>query len=115
VMIRELDRVTYGNFKDSVKDRELHDAYQRVWGAMASTQDPPPYSAFRWKAKQPRSFDDLFSQAPVDHDEPLDQPIKPTSAGVIHEGKTVWAVKAKPSRKLAKAIEEHKKRDRRGK
>lgn len=41
---REVQRITYGNFKSSVSDRPLHDAYMRVWSAMAALQDPPPYS-----------------------------------------------------------------------
>lgn len=30
--------IDYGNFKDSVKDKLLHDAYFRVWGVMHSEQ-----------------------------------------------------------------------------
>jgi hypothetical protein len=30
--------IDYGNFKDSVKDKPLHDAYLRVWGVMHSEQ-----------------------------------------------------------------------------
>jgi hypothetical protein len=41
---REVLRIDYGNFKDSISDRDLHDAAARVWGAMASLQNPPPYS-----------------------------------------------------------------------
>lgn len=36
--------IHYGNFKDSVEDKELHDAYARVWGNMASLQYVRPYS-----------------------------------------------------------------------
>jgi hypothetical protein len=43
-MEREVLRVDYGNFKDSVADKDLHDAYMRVWTAMAQVQDPRPYS-----------------------------------------------------------------------
>ena len=35
------------NFKNSVKDHDLHDAYSRVWGVMAGLQETPPYSRFR--------------------------------------------------------------------
>jgi hypothetical protein len=41
---REVARITYPNFKSSVADLDLHDAYMKVWSAMAATQDPPPYS-----------------------------------------------------------------------
>jgi hypothetical protein len=43
-MEREVDRVMYGNFKDSVTDPELHHAYLGVWQAMAAVQHPRPYS-----------------------------------------------------------------------
>lgn len=35
--------IDYGNFKSSVKDRALHDAYACVWGVMAQEQVVPPY------------------------------------------------------------------------
>lgn len=37
-LAREVERVTYPNFKDSVADRRLHDAYLRVWAAMLDLQ-----------------------------------------------------------------------------
>lgn len=43
-MENEVGRITYGNFKDSVLDADLHDAYMRIWSAMAAVQDPRPYS-----------------------------------------------------------------------
>jgi hypothetical protein len=42
-----IDSIDYPNFKDSVKDRELHDAYLDVWAAMAGVQFPPPYGGVR--------------------------------------------------------------------
>jgi hypothetical protein len=36
--------IGYGNFKDSVRDHNLHDAYARVWGVMAGLQPIRPYS-----------------------------------------------------------------------
>jgi hypothetical protein len=52
---REVLRIDYGNFKDSIGDRDLHDAAARVWGAMASLQNPPPYSTpgYKWEAVKP--------------------------------------------------------------
>lgn len=44
-MIGELRRVTYSNFKDSVVDDPLHDAYLKVWLEMAKLQPIAPYSA----------------------------------------------------------------------
>lgn len=43
-LVAELGRVTYSNFKDSVDDRPLHDAYLQVWHAMARLQPKRPYS-----------------------------------------------------------------------
>jgi hypothetical protein len=43
-LVGELARVTYSNFKDSVTDRPLHDAYVSVWCAMARLQPKRPYS-----------------------------------------------------------------------
>jgi hypothetical protein len=40
----ELRRIDYGNFKDSVHEPDLHDAYMAVWSALARAQNPPPYS-----------------------------------------------------------------------
>jgi hypothetical protein len=44
-MEREVNRVDYPNFKSSVADKDLHDAYMRVWSAMSVVQDPRPYSS----------------------------------------------------------------------
>lgn len=43
-LANEVDRVTYDNFKSSVDDYPLHNAYMRVWTAMASLQPQAPYS-----------------------------------------------------------------------
>lgn len=37
----EVSRITYDNFKDSVKDKKLHDAYLRVWSVMSDLQHGP--------------------------------------------------------------------------
>lgn len=41
VMVAEVHRVTYGNFKDSVREDDLHSAYSSVWGVMYRLQEPP--------------------------------------------------------------------------
>jgi hypothetical protein len=46
-LARAIDGIEYPNFKDSVKDDKLHDAYLRVWTAMAAVQPLPPYSGDR--------------------------------------------------------------------
>lgn len=38
----EVERITYSNFKDSVKDDRLHSAYHRVWGALLPLQPMRP-------------------------------------------------------------------------
>jgi hypothetical protein len=43
-MNRAIESVSYENFKSSVKDKKLHDAYLRVWSAMSELQNPRPYS-----------------------------------------------------------------------
>lgn len=43
----EIGGIDYGNFKDSVDDDKLHNAYGRVWGVMANLQPLEPYSARR--------------------------------------------------------------------
>lgn len=43
-MAGEIDRIAYGNFKDSVADDDLHNAYLRVWTAMSMLQPSSPYS-----------------------------------------------------------------------
>lgn len=40
---REVRRIAYDNFKDSVTDARLHSAYLQVWHDMASIQATPPY------------------------------------------------------------------------
>lgn len=39
----EVRRIVYSNFKDSVKDDELHRAYNRVWNAMMPLQKEGAY------------------------------------------------------------------------
>lgn len=38
VMAAEVDRIVYGNFKDSVEDSALHAAYSAVWSVMYRLQ-----------------------------------------------------------------------------
>lgn len=40
----EVRRIVYPNFKASVKEDDLHNAYMRVWTAMSGIQNPAPYS-----------------------------------------------------------------------
>lgn len=40
-VVGEVRRITYPNFKSSVEDRQLHDAYLQVWTTMESIQAGP--------------------------------------------------------------------------
>lgn len=72
-LVGEIGRVTYSNFKDSVQDKPLHDAYLRVWTAMASLQPKAPYSGLRrfsntrslFDFGQPAGIEDLEARAPA--------------------------------------------------
>jgi hypothetical protein len=48
-MENEVNRISYSNFKNSVEDKELHDAYMSVWTTMSKLQNPAPYSGWRVK------------------------------------------------------------------
>ncbi len=45
VIASTVSGIDYGNFKDSVRDHHLHNAYFSVWQAMAALQDPRPYES----------------------------------------------------------------------
>jgi hypothetical protein len=59
----EIDRVSYSNFKNSVDDKPLHDAYLKVWHAMAALQPQRPYAGSR-RLSQP-SLDFGHETAPA--------------------------------------------------
>jgi len=46
-MADEVFGVSYSNFKASVRNKPLHDAFARVWGIMANLQPTAPYSGGR--------------------------------------------------------------------
>jgi hypothetical protein len=39
-MVEHIQGIDYDNFKNSVNDRKLHDAYYRIWNIMYEAQDP---------------------------------------------------------------------------
>ena len=43
VIAHALVSIDYGNFKNSVCDPHLHDAYAEMWSVMADLQEVPPY------------------------------------------------------------------------
>lgn len=51
VMAAEVDRILYGNFKNSVESHELHEAYSSVWSVMLRLQEPA------WRETYPSLFD----------------------------------------------------------
>lgn len=55
----EVDRVVYNNFKNSVRDNPLHNAYNAVWSTMAKLQPKAPYSGLRGKTGS-MFFDDFL-------------------------------------------------------
>jgi hypothetical protein len=62
----EVDRIVYPNFKDSVKDAKLHNAYMDVWTTMSKLQPKAPYSGFKRTGGmrlQDTFFDDFGAQA----------------------------------------------------
>ena len=46
-MVREVEAIQYDNFKNSVRNNKLHDAYDSFWHVHARLQPTPPYSAGR--------------------------------------------------------------------
>lgn len=52
-LVGEVKRIVYNNFKNSVRDNALHDAYNQVWGTMSKLQPKAPYSGLRGKGAFP--------------------------------------------------------------
>ena len=46
-MCSAVESIDYDNFKSSVSDRKLHDAYAGFWNIHARLQPSPPYSSRR--------------------------------------------------------------------
>lgn len=44
--------IDYPNFKNSVKNKRLHDAFARIWSIMAGLQATPPYSGTYRNSRQ---------------------------------------------------------------
>ena len=45
VIAENVTKITYPNFKNSVKEHLLHDAYSKIWHIMSNLQPLAPYSA----------------------------------------------------------------------
>lgn len=76
-MAAEVDRIVYNNFKNSVRDHDLHNAYNAVWGVMAKLQPKAPYSGLRRKGEQPAFFDFGAEMAELDARAPARGKAKP--------------------------------------
>lgn len=46
-MVAQVKNIKYDNFKNSVRDHKLHDAFAGFWSIHARLQDIPPYSTRR--------------------------------------------------------------------
>lgn len=57
-MAREVERIEYDNFKDSVRDDDYHDALMGVWSCMGKLQPGGPYGRGNRRARH--SEFDLF-------------------------------------------------------
>ena len=78
----EVDRIVYPNFKDSVRDKRLHDAYLRVWTAMAQLQPQRPFMPH---------FRDEFDAAPGPYEDldeiPFDTPVSRKKRRSLRRGR----------------------------
>ena len=73
-LVGEVKRIVYNNFKNSVRDNDLHNAYTRVWTEMAKLQPKAPYSGLRGKSMlNDLFFDDFGSDLVL----PKKKPAKP--------------------------------------
>jgi len=53
VLAESVDRIDYGNFKSSVKDKALHDAYLDVWSAMIRVEKRRRFSRLQYAEADP--------------------------------------------------------------
>lgn len=87
----EVDRVSYSNFKNSVDDKPLHDAYLKVWHAMAALQPQRPYAGSRRLSEPLLDFGD----APASTRAALYSDVHPHSNMAKTKKKNAAAKKAK--------------------
>jgi hypothetical protein len=57
----QIGMIDYSNFKNSVEEKDLHDAYMKVWSAMAAVQRPRPYST-HYRPKKRKQNDTIQSR-----------------------------------------------------
>jgi hypothetical protein len=64
-LVASVRAIDYSNFKDSVEDEQLHDAYMSVWSTMLRTQEANPFYN-RWSQG---GAGDLFPTSEDDEDD----------------------------------------------
>lgn len=52
IMADEIEDIDYSNFKDTVKDNRLHNAYLSIWTALSALQPTRPYSGMFKKSRK---------------------------------------------------------------
>lgn len=52
VIANNVRGIDYGNFKNSVKNHRLHDAFASIWSIMSRLQEIPPYSSVRARGQR---------------------------------------------------------------
>jgi hypothetical protein len=71
VLVDVIAGITYDNFKSSVRDQKLHDAYASVWGVMLRLQAHRPWSGPAPRKGQRSLIDEPSAEFPFDEDDPL--------------------------------------------
>lgn len=52
VLVDQVATLNYDNFKNSVSNTKLHDAFARIWHVMAALQPKRPYSNYSGRGRQ---------------------------------------------------------------
>jgi hypothetical protein len=67
VIAQQIESINYGNFKNTVRNGPLHNAYHAIWHVMAKLQPLAPYSG-RWRGRGTKPLFQELAQ-PVDGEE----------------------------------------------
>ena len=63
-VMQAFSKIDYGNFKNSVKNRDLHHAYAEVWQLMSELQAVKPYGRDSAAARTREGEDKIKSRSP---------------------------------------------------
>ena len=58
-LVGEVAGIDYSNFKASVRNKPLHDAFARIWSIMAGLQSSAPYSGVRARRQRSLPMDEM--------------------------------------------------------